>query len=445
MARLRFGRPISLRWNGLLIEGPANTVFEIPDEYYEEFNGDIGPVEPTLVWLDPDEGFSLRTRVTQLEQSANGIPQALVDFKGDLLTATADNTVTRLGVGSNGQTLTANSATATGLEWQTPSNDIPVSIVNAKGDLVIGTADNTVSRFGVGTNGQVLTADSNQGDGLVWATPAAGVSLGSASPAALGAAAAGTSANASHEDHVHPTTGLALSGHDHTGVYDTSGTAAAAVSAHEALSDPHPGYLTATEGNAAYAVIAHSHNEFGEAEVLRELVKNDSGVSLPIGTVVYISGADGTNILVTRADADSESTSSKTLGLLAQTLAPNASGYVILEGRLTGSGGDPLNTSTATAGQAVWLSSTAGQFVFGTPPAKPAHSVYLGVVSRSNSNNGEIFVKVEDGYEINELHDVNINAGTLANGQVLSYDAATSKWVNTTSSGGDEFLAYLYF
>lgn len=434
MARLRFGRPISLRWNGLLLEGPANTVFEIPDEYYEEFNEDIGPVEPTLVWLDPDEGFSLRTRVTLLEQSANGIPQALVDFKGDLLTATADNTVTRLGVGTNGQVLTANSATATGLEWQTPSNDIPVSIVDAKGDLVIGTADNTVSRFGVGTNGQVLTADSNQANGLVWTTPAAAVSLGSASPAALGTAAAGTAASASHEDHVHPTTGLEL-----------AGAAAAAVSAHEALSDPHPGYLTATEGDAAYAVIAHSHTEFGEAEILREIVKNDSGVSLPIGTVVYISGADGTNILVNKADADIEATASKTIGFLAQTLAPNGIGYVILEGRLTGTGGDPLNTSTATAGQSVWLSSTAGQFVFGTPPAKPAHSVYLGVVSRANANTGEIFVKVQNGYEIGELHDVNINAGTLANGQVLSYDAATSQWVNTTSSGGDEFLAYLYF
>lgn len=309
MARLRFGRPISLRWNGLLLEGPANTVFEIPDEYYEEFNQDIGTVEPTLVWLDPDEGFSLRTRVTLLEQSANGIPQALVDFKGDLLTATADNTVTRLGVGSNGQVLTANSATATGLQWQTPSNDIPVSIVDAKGDLVIGTAADTVARFGVGTNGQVLTADSNQAEGLAWVTPAAGVSLGSATPQNLGTAAAGTSANASHEDHVHATTGLALSGHDHSGVYDPAGTAASAVSTHEAAADPHPGYLTAAEGNSAYATVAHTHA----------------------------------------------------------------------------------------------------------------------------------------GYEIDELNDVNINAGTLANGQVLSYNAATDQWVNTTSSGGDEFLAYLYF
>lgn len=434
MARLRFGRPISLRWNGLLLEGPADTVFEIPDEYYEEFNQDIGPVEPTLVWLDPDEGFSLRTRVTLLEQSANGIPQALVDFKGDLLTATADNTVTRLGVGSDGQVLTANSATATGLQWQTPSNDIPVSIVDAKGDLVIGTAADTVARFGVGTNGQVLTADSNQAEGLAWVTPAAGVSLGSATPQDLGTAAAGTSANASHEDHVHGTTGLEL-----------AGAAAAAVSSHEAAADPHPGYLTQAEGDVAYATLAHSHTEFGEAELVRELVKNDSGVTLAKGTVVYISGADGTNILVTKSDADTEATSSKTIGLLAETLAPNGIGYVILAGRLTGTGGDPLDTSTATAGQSVWLSGTAGEFVFGTPPAKPAHSVYLGVVTRSNANTGEIFVNVQNGYEINELHDVNINAGTLVNGQVLSYDAAASQWVNTTSSGGDEFLAYLYF
>jgi len=252
MAKLRFGRPISLRWNGLLLEGPANTVFEIPDEYYEEFNQDIGSVEPSIVWVDPDEGFSLRARVTLLEEGSSGIPQTLVDYKGDLITATADNTVARLAVGTNGKVLTANSATATGLEWQTPSDDIPVSIVDAKGDLVIGTANNTVARFGVGTNGQVLTADSNQADGLVWTTPAGGVSLGSASPASLGTAAAGTSSNASHEDHVHSTTGLALSGHDHTGVYatsghdhtgvyETSGTAAAAVSAHEALADPHPG------------------------------------------------------------------------------------------------------------------------------------------------------------------------------------------------------------
>jgi hypothetical protein len=46
-------------------------------------------------------------------------------------------------------------------------------IADAKGDLLVGTADNAISRVGVGTNGQVLTADSNETSGLKWAAPAA--------------------------------------------------------------------------------------------------------------------------------------------------------------------------------------------------------------------------------------------------------------------------------
>jgi hypothetical protein len=48
--------------------------------------------------------------------------------------------------------------------------DIPQSVVDAKGDLVVGTAADTVGRLGVGTNGQYLQADSTAGTGLVWAT-----------------------------------------------------------------------------------------------------------------------------------------------------------------------------------------------------------------------------------------------------------------------------------
>ena len=43
------------------------------------------------------------------------------------------------------------------------------STVNAKGDIYAATADDTVTRLGVGTNGQVLTADSTAATGLVWA------------------------------------------------------------------------------------------------------------------------------------------------------------------------------------------------------------------------------------------------------------------------------------
>ncbi len=62
--------------------------------------------------------------------------------------------------------------------------DIPQSVVDAKGDLVVGTAADTVGRLGVGTNGQYLSSDSTAGTGLAWVTPAAGYSaptLGSTS------------------------------------------------------------------------------------------------------------------------------------------------------------------------------------------------------------------------------------------------------------------------
>jgi hypothetical protein len=54
--------------------------------------------------------------------------------------------------------------------------------------------------------------------------------------------------------------GISATSHAHSGVYDPAGTAASAVSTHEAASDPHPTYLTATEGNAAYAATSHSHS-----------------------------------------------------------------------------------------------------------------------------------------------------------------------------------------
>jgi hypothetical protein len=50
------------------------------------------------------------------------------------------------------------------------------SIIDAKADLIVGTAADTPARLAVGTDGQVLTADSNVTAGLKWATPAAATS-----------------------------------------------------------------------------------------------------------------------------------------------------------------------------------------------------------------------------------------------------------------------------
>ena len=281
MARLRFGRPISLRWNGLLLEGPANTVFEIPDEYYEEFNQDIGPVEPTLVWLDSDEGATLRGRVTALEGAgatslSNDAALALgTAASGTGTEASRDDHVhPTTGLALSGHNHDGSYAT-TGHNhngtYEPVNTAILKSIVDAKGDLIVGTAADTVARLpGSGTNGYVLTYDSAETTGIKWAiAPGAsgGTSVGNATPLALGTASAGDDATASREDHVHPTTGLALSGHNHDAAYATTGhnhsgvyETAGAVSTHEAASDPHAQYLTETAASSTYSTTGHNHN-----------------------------------------------------------------------------------------------------------------------------------------------------------------------------------------
>lgn len=166
------------------------------------------------------------------------------------------------------------------------------------------------------------------------------------------------------------------------------------------------------------------------ANLIKHYVKNDSGTTLAKGTVVYVSGANGTNLLVKPALATGDATTATTLGFLAQSLANNAHGYVVSEGLLT-----DLNTSAASAGDPIWLSgTTAGGVIYGlaNEPHAPVHIVYLGTVTRSNSNNGEIFVKVNNGWELQELH--NVDALTPSNGDLLKYDSATSLWKNSAQS-----------
>ena len=162
---------------------------------------------------------------------------------------------------------------------------------------------------------------------------------------------------------------------------------------------------------------------------VKHLVK--AGSSMVKGQAVYVSSADGTNMIVSLASNASESTSSKTMGLIAQDLANNGQGYVVTEGILAG-----LDTSTAgSAGDPVWLGAS-GDLIYGlvNKPVAPAHLVFIGVVTRKQSSNGEIFVKVQNGFEVSELHNVLISG--VSNGQALVYDSATSLWKNGTISGG---------
>lgn len=106
----------------------------------------------------------------------DAISPAVINAKGDIVVGTADNTPAVIPVGPNGQVLTADNAAATGLKWSTVVSTAAINpaVINAKGDIVVGAADNTPAVIGVGTNGQVLTADSAAATGLKWADATGG-------------------------------------------------------------------------------------------------------------------------------------------------------------------------------------------------------------------------------------------------------------------------------
>jgi len=182
--------------------------------------------------------------------------------------------------------------------------------------------------------------------------------------------------------------------------------------------------ITYTDGAFAFDSVA-----FAKAENFELFyVKNSTGSSIAKGSAVYISGANGDNALISKAKADAESTSSKTLGLVYETIANGGFGYVVTSGKLTG-----VNTASATAGDSVWLSAaTAGAIVFGLSnrPTAPDHMVYLGIVTRAHAQNGEIEVLVQNGYELEELHNVAISSPVA--GQVVGYNGTV--WTNQTPS-----------
>jgi hypothetical protein len=171
-----------------------------------------------------------------------------------------------------------------------------------------------------------------------------------------------------------------------------------------------------------------------DAVKMHQLIKNNTGITLLKGQAVYINGATGVNVTVALAQANAESTSSKTLGLIEADILNGSTGYVVTDGELI-----DFNTSSATnEGDSVWLSPTiAGGLVYGlaNKPVAPNHMVYLGVVSRKNVNNGVILVKVQNGYELDELHNVLAPTSGLANNDILTWEASSSLWKNKQLAG----------
>jgi hypothetical protein len=163
------------------------------------------------------------------------------------------------------------------------------------------------------------------------------------------------------------------------------------------------------------------------ASTLLTQVRNTTGATLAKGTVVYISGATGQISTVSKAIATGDTTSAQTLGMITSNLANNTNGYVTVFGLLTN-----IDTSAYTDGAQLYLSGTVAGAVTATKPSAPIHLVYVAVVEYAHPTQGKLLVKVQNGYELDEIHDVSIVSPVT--GQTLVYNSSTDLWVNNTVS-----------
>ena len=146
--------------------------------------------------------------------------------------------------------------------------------------------------------------------------------------------------------------------------------------------------------------------------------------------VVKVTGAQGQRLAVNLAQANNDNNSADTLGIVIETIATNQEGFILCVGQIedintTGS----LQGETWADGDVLYLSpTTAGAITKVKPTGATGHIVVLGYVEYAHANDGKIYVKIMNGWELDELHNVYINNPT--GGSSLEYQSSTSLWVN---------------
>jgi hypothetical protein len=185
-------------------------------------------------------------------------------------------------------------------------------------------------------------------------------------------------------------------------------------------------YWNNTQNTLAVGLTSAISADIGQTLYAR--ATNAESTTITKGQAVYMFSATGNRVSVKLANNTGDATSAKTFGLAAEDITAGSTGMIICQGVLDG-----LNLGAYTAGDTVYLGATAGTITV-TKPYAPNHLVYIGVIERANNGNGQIYVRVQNGYEMDELH--NVSAQNPTNGQVLIYNETTSLWEKANLTAG---------
>jgi len=171
--------------------------------------------------------------------------------------------------------------------------------------------------------------------------------------------------------------------------------------------------------------------QVGQEQVIH--VRNNTGVDITNGTVVYLSGVQGTGaakLLIGKADASTSEEIQDIIGIATQNIADQSDGFITTFGIVRG-----IDTAAFPVGTILYLSTSAGLYTSAAPPA-PNHSVRLGIVLRQSQTEGSIFVHIDPGYDIQDLHDVSVTA--VQTGDFLRWNGTI--WSTSGTSSIDHGL-----
>ena len=173
--------------------------------------------------------------------------------------------------------------------------------------------------------------------------------------------------------------------------------------------------------------------QVGQEQLIRVVNKTGANLLEANYQVVKISGAQGQRPKVGLAQANNDLNSADTIGLVTETILNNEEGFVTNSGMVrnintTGS----LQGETWADGDVLYVSGTTAGAITNVKPQAPIHTVIVGFVIYAHANQGKIFVKVDNGYEIDELHNVKIDS--VADKNVLRYNTSLGVWENVAQT-----------
>lgn len=171
----------------------------------------------------------------------------------------------------------------------------------------------------------------------------------------------------------------------------------------------------------------------GQKQLIRIVNKTTANLLAANYQCVKISGAQGQRPKVALALANNDANSADTIGLVNETINDNQEGFVCTSGTITNiNTTGSLQGETWVDGDVLYLSGITAGALTNIKPAAPTHTVIVGFVIYAHANQGKIYVKVDNGYEIDELHNVKIDS--VADKNVLRYNTSLGVWENVAQT-----------